>query len=557
MERYLMLRPSVGLATFSLLALLPSCSLLINTSPDGLANEASAGAKALGGAGTQSGGATSMAGMSGLKVDVAGSAGRDFSSQGLGGTAHDTSIPIAGGAAGANIFPEGGAIAGGTTGAGIPDAAGAGGTIGAGGTAQVGGTSTSGGTTAQCVAGTAQDCIFGNFRGRQPCTAEGQYGSCSPLISLGSSHACLVTSTGNLKCWGSNSSGQLGQDTETISKLSTPTTVAAAVSAVTSNIMALSAGSSHTCVVASIDVATTRTVCWGSNYAGQLGAATPAESFTPIVVQGLTDAVEVYAGNGTTCARTRSGSIKCWGSNSEGAIGNGTSSDPIAIPTAINYGGAPITMDAGSGHNCLIDSDHRVFCWGDDFFGQTGVNGTVPAEICLTHGTCYTAPTQVDNLSDVVQVSAAYGMTCATKSSGAVHCWGKNHPAVLGTPPTSGPGAIFPTSVSGLELSDWVGVGGDQACAVTRSGSVQCWGNNTSNALGIGESSGITTAATPVQPIGLNANVSRLLSGDNFFCVVKSNSMLWCWGDTSQGQAGVDSAAMTSIAVPTQLNFSP
>ena len=60
-------------------------------------------------------------------------------------------------------------------------------------------------------------------------------------VDTGEYHTCAVLSTGQVKCWGNNSTGQLGNGTLTQSP--TPITVPGISTAI-----AVSAGMTHTCV---------------------------------------------------------------------------------------------------------------------------------------------------------------------------------------------------------------------------------------------------------------------------------------------------------------------
>ena len=89
-----------------------------------------------------------------------------------------------------------------------------------------------------------------------------------------------------------------------------------------SNIIDLSDGYTHTCVVAT---GVTLQCLW-SNESGQLGNGDTMDSRTPVDVAGLTGATDVEVGNADssfTCARHASG-VSCWGSNSVGELGNNT-----------------------------------------------------------------------------------------------------------------------------------------------------------------------------------------------------------------------------------------
>lgn len=93
-------------------------------------------------------------------------------------------------------------------------------------------------------------------------------------ISAGGSHTCAAIANGGAKCWGSNNAGQLGDGTKT----NRPEPVV--VTGLTESVKELSAGSSHTCAVTGSEVAK----CWGSNSSGQLGVN---PGWTPVEVVGF------------------------------------------------------------------------------------------------------------------------------------------------------------------------------------------------------------------------------------------------------------------------------
>ncbi len=96
-------------------------------------------------------------------------------------------------------------------------------------------------------------------------------------VAAGGYHTCALTTDGRLMCWGFNVHGQLGDGTTT--NQATPGTVAGLASGVT----AVSAGYSHTCAVTGAGAV----LCWGSNTSGQLGDSTTTTRLTPVRVVGL------------------------------------------------------------------------------------------------------------------------------------------------------------------------------------------------------------------------------------------------------------------------------
>ncbi len=112
-------------------------------------------------------------------------------------------------------------------------------------------------------------------------------------ISAGGTHTCGLISGGAAKCWGDNWYGQLGVGTNT-SYYVTPADVAGLFSGV----LAISAGYEHTCALLSGG----NVKCWGWNYYGQLGDGTTENRYPPVDVYFSSYALNVTkggAGSGT------------------------------------------------------------------------------------------------------------------------------------------------------------------------------------------------------------------------------------------------------------------
>ena len=142
-------------------------------------------------------------------------------------------------------------------------------------------------------------------------------------VSAGYAHTCAVTLAGDVWCWGNNDEGQLGDGT--FFDRYTPVMV----NGFTEKVIAISAGRFYTCALTSSG----GIKCWGENDSGQLGYTTgdcdygPCSNI-PMDVVGFEnegeDAIAISAGAVHTCALTSGGGVKCWGSNGVGQLGDGT-----------------------------------------------------------------------------------------------------------------------------------------------------------------------------------------------------------------------------------------
>ncbi len=181
-------------------------------------------------------------------------------------------------------------------------------------------------------------------------------------IAAGGAHTCALTSGGGVKCWGVNNNGQLGDNTTT--QRSTPVNV----SGLSSGVVAITAGEFHTCAVTSAGLVK----CWGFNSNGQLGDNTNTQRPAPVAVSGIASgATAVAAGYTHTCALV-SGGVKCWGLNSNGQLGDSTQTQrltPVDV-TGLTSGVASIT--AGASHACARLTGSGVQCWGLNQYGELG-----------------------------------------------------------------------------------------------------------------------------------------------------------------------------------------
>ena len=196
-------------------------------------------------------------------------------------------------------------------------------------------------------------------------------------IDAGNLHTCAVLTTGQGYCWGRNVEGQLGDGTNIRSLVPVPVAgqlVFAEISASTFS----ASGRGHTCGLTSADVG----YCWGDNTSGQLGDATNTASNVPVAVSGGLTVEDISANNETTCTTTSmtSGGVGyCWGNNADGQLGNGTTTNsnvPVVVSGGIVFDGAA----TGGNFACAATVLGTAYCWGRNLSGQLG-DGTTTASL--------------------------------------------------------------------------------------------------------------------------------------------------------------------------------
>ena len=292
--------------------------------------------------------------------------------------------------------------------------------------------------------------------------------------------------------------------------------------------------------------------CWGGNSKGQLGDGNApnthafAPSSTAIDLGTGRTAIAVSAGYFHTCAILDNGDLKCWGWDHYGTLGDGGSATdtnaPSSTPIDLGTGRTAVAVSAGMHHTCAILDNGELKCWGRDNYGQLGDGGgsttiTAPSSTAIDLGTGRTA----------VAVSARGDNTCAILDNGELKCWGGDNYGALGNGPTSTGNQQSPSSTP-VDL----GIGrtavaldssGMTTCVILDNGDVKCWGRDEYGHLGDGGNSqgaGTNTDAPPSTPIDLGTGRTAVAASSGFHhaCAILDNGDLKCWGWDHYGQVG-------------------
>ncbi|MFM7063150.1 MAG: RCC1 domain-containing protein, partial [Actinomycetes bacterium] len=247
-------------------------------------------------------------------------------------------------------------------------------------------------------------------------------------LSAGSFHTCVRVTGGALECWGytgdgdptSSAGGLLGNGLSTSS--GTPVRVSGLG---LTGAVQVDAGRNHSCA----RMATGQVRCWGQNTFGQLGNDTTTNSAAPVTVQGLTGIVDVTVGENHSCALNSSGTVFCWGSNGALQLGQEDATLTALVPVAVSgsvVGVSGVTgIEAGSKFTCVLTNNSGIrgaSCWGADILDPTPaiILGRVFVDTTLRART-------VGDLSlvdKIVDISAGRGHACVLLVDGTVRCWG-------------------------------------------------------------------------------------------------------------------------------------
>lgn len=331
----------------------------------------------------------------------------------------------------------------------------------------------------------------------------------------------VTTSAWRVLSFGFNDSGQLGDSTKTTSGLPVGSAVTAGLSATD-----VSAGTTHSCAV--MDDAAW---CWGDNSSGQLGNGTQTSDPTPQRVP-LNSPVTAIAAGGTHSCALSNGDVWCWGGNDRGQVGGGPLFEPELNPVKVAGipAGKVTAIKASYSHTCAI-AERDLWCWGNNTYYQIGsnapetvyspmrVNGLPRGEItsvstgysntcaiALGNAWCWggvdendpdsmsfdasTYPIRVNGLpagAITLLETEGYGessLRCASDGS-SLWCWGNNSFGQLANGNTTS--MFTPTKAASLPAGHITSIsnGADSVCVI-KDGTPWCWGDNCEGQLGDG-----------------------------------------------------------------------
>ncbi len=380
-----------------------------------------------------------------------------------------------------------------------------------------------------------------------PGGAAGGDGQGAIKVAVGADHSCAWAVGGRVQCWGKGDFAQIGKAVAASPKA---LTVLDAQNEPLSGVRDVALGNRHSCAVSGEG----GVLCWGDNSGGQVGSdplALPSTAVPTRVRDGsggeLTNATRVALGDSHGCALGANGVVFCWGNNDFGQLGSRDfASSPLAqavVDEAKNALVGVTQIAAGDFFNCALTDTGKLYCWGQNSFGQLGAQAGGASS--LSHAVEF-LPESKMAAAGVEQIAAGGFHACARVASGRVRCWGADDEGQLGglgaggSPPST---LVAVATAAGPELEGTadLALGTRHACVLSGGGRAACWGRNASGELGDGTTTATRGARAVLDERGAPAEGARQISLGGQHSCVSAASTVYCWGSNEFGQLGRES----------------
>ena len=318
------------------------------------------------------------------------------------------------------------------------------------------------------------------------------------------------------------------------------------------SIKSLYSSNNHKCIIDNIG----EVYCWGYGHDGILGNGSNNGSFSPVKVvmngalEGLT--IESMAlSNNNTCVIASNHKVYCWGDNSYGQLGNNDVLDsnvPVAVDTSGVLSGKNIEkLSISDYHACVIADDHKVYCWGYGLYGQLGNNDDQNSNIPVAVDT-----SEFLSGKNISLVYASNHNTFAIDSDGVGYAWGSNWHGALGIGNSFGYNITSPKLIdtsdelSGLTIESLY-FSQTHTCAIASDHYAYCWGQNRLGILGSGDTVDMSYKS-PREVYRSGALQGQTIKSMSISyataCVITNTDNIYCWGqnngdgDPSNGDDG-------------------
>jgi hypothetical protein len=294
--------------------------------------------------------------------------------------------------------------------------------------------------------------------------------------STGDNFSCAVRRDGSVLCWGRNYAGQLGNGMPDAGDFAAHVVVDATLTPL-SGVSRIRSSYVQTCVIRG---AAREVWCWGGGSSGQLGTGTSADSNVAVPATELgSGALDLALAGSHALVLLSDGTIRGVGDDGCDELAEAAPSAAVLVASPGPVTGAS-SIAASSYDTCAV-TGATLSCWG--FVGPSLGSPTGTFMTCGgCPGSCTASPQTIMQPAThpITHVLGPSGGTFfGTSDDGVLYVWG----GAFGEPYTNTPMPLeIPLSAPAVEAH----VGGSAACLLTSEGDVRCWGKNDHGQLGQG-----------------------------------------------------------------------
>jgi len=385
-------------------------------------------------------------------------------------------------------------------------------------------------------------------------------------IMTGETNTFVLTSHHRVFSWGSNSNGLIGNNNASI-VVSIPTDITSAFGLQEGDYITSIDYDLYSVIALS---SSGRVFTWGSNSIGQLGDNTLVQKNSPVDITSnfsLTNGdkiVKVQMGSNYGLALSQNGKLFSWGNNIEGQLGN-NSKVSSRLPLEINAyftlpsGDAIIQIETAQLHSGFLTRNGLVYIWGTSDYSVTGkVNGTNDVLVPSVLNTKF--PLSSLDGDKIIKIKVNYQHTLFLTQNGRILVLGANNTG-LASSGSTGADITVPLDITGnvaftsTERFSDVYAGKYHFGATTTTGTVYLWGLNTSGQLG----DALATGTYAEDAIAFsnsrisNANPVKIFMGGKQTYMTADNGQLYGFG--SNANTLIANATQTFIAQPLSIGL--
>ena len=344
--------------------------------------------------------------------------------------------------------------------------------------------------------------------------------------------AAAITTQGALWTWGTNNSGQLGTNNSFVF-----------LASVSSPVQIYGGGSNWTQVAAGYSsfygIKSDGTLwSWGSNAFGELGDGTTILRSSPVQTFYGGSWISLAVGVQNVVALKNDGYLYAWGKNDRAQLGNIGTTQNVSFPTKIqgpNYNYSALSGGFSSTSFLTLNTPAPT--------NSPAPSATVPPPT--------PSPTRSPTPSPSPSSTAATPTPQPTLSTGYFLAnAGLNNNGAIGNN-TSSTTAVYPnfTLVAG-SADVWIksAYGSFYGLAIRNDGTLWSWGRNYSGQLG---NNSLNATSQPTLVISGFADWTYIAPKNSTSLAIRSNNLMYLWGDNSAGQLGTED--LNDKVIPTQL----